>query len=492
MRGPARKQAKWAARILGLELLTCGLLGVTTSCTWLPVAILHSLQLAVAPGGREGTKFAWVFLRFPAIARRCAWVVNSLGLAFLSGILWQDSPPRDDEEPILTGACTRGLTSMSQLLSASEQEVYHDVVKQLASRGFRLGSLLSFWEQLLEEDRLMPDFDPTRSLTNDVVRGAIIPESRRGDEGFALASLWSAGAGIRPQVMVSHNWTNSFRNLVAAILADALEAQVYGEVAAEITTEEGIEQVRSQLSGKLERTYWVCAFSVNQHASICAGFGPEPPRKTDEWKSWNMKRLDSVTGKVFPLCSCKVEKVFSNSNGRCELNKFDDMMAYLAGEVAGFWQLVVVDDDFDVFYRAWCVAELFQASVLRMKSKVQVSSQQSVDLNYDKLSLLDVRQCMASAQEDKDMIISKIYDVDAFNLRLQELVFSTEEGLFAEWIDGRERSRQVGTILRRCALSFDSTGGGHRLSSRGCLPRWHRAVSDSDGSSQEWSESDDG
>ena len=65
------------------------------------------------------------------------------------------------------------------------------------------------------------------------------------------------------------------------------------------------------------------AFSINQHASICSGFGPEPPDGTREWKAWNSKRYDSVTGEAFPLCDCRTEKVFSHTDARCELNKFD-------------------------------------------------------------------------------------------------------------------------------------------------------------------------
>lgn len=32
------------------------------------------------------------------------------------------------------------------------------------------------------------------------------------------------------------------------------------------------------------------AVSVNQHASICGGYGPEPPENTPEWKAWDRKR----------------------------------------------------------------------------------------------------------------------------------------------------------------------------------------------------------
>ena len=259
--------------------------------------------------------------------------------------------------------------------------------------------------------------------------------------------------------MVSHNWTNSFGSLAAAILADALGHKAYQDVAAQLATREGIEQIRVKLGCKLDTTYWLCAFSVNQHASICAGFGPEPLQGTAEWNAWAKKRCDSVTGEMFSLCDCTVQKVLSHTDPRCELNKFDDMMTYLAMEVSDFSQLIVVDDDFDVLGRAWCLAEIFEANVLGMPARIQVSSQEAVDLNYDRLMLLDVRMCSASSQPDKDMIISKIADVDAFNWKIRELVFSADTGFFAEWVDGNERSRQVGRIVRRCAMRSGSSLG---------------------------------
>lgn len=37
------------------------------------------------------------------------------------------------------------------------------------------------------------------------------------------------------------------------------------------------------------------AFSVNQHASICGGYGPEPAEGTPEWKVWDKKRQGGRT-----------------------------------------------------------------------------------------------------------------------------------------------------------------------------------------------------
>ena len=86
-------------------------------------------------------------------------------------------------------------------------------VAELANRRISVLQLLNFYERLGEKPdtvevkaesmshttseklptgkRIMPHFVPDVSTTNDVVRHAIIPESRTGDEGEALAEvLW--------------------------------------------------------------------------------------------------------------------------------------------------------------------------------------------------------------------------------------------------------------------------------------------------------------
>ena len=485
VRGPPRKQAIWAAQVLGMEMLICTLLGIGTWYHHVVSGICMYAHVRLWRVPSDANYRVWLSWKERVNeAESTNWVVSSLGLGLLSGILWQVQPPNDD--PQSAGELTRGLVSMSSFLSPKEKEMYDKVVKQLANRGFRLGALLSFWRRLLD-GQTMPGFDPQRSLTNDVVRRAIIPESRVGDGGCALADLWS-GTDMKPQVMVTHNWTNGFGSLTAAILADALGRTSYQGVAAQIATASGLEQAQEKLAGKLETTYWVCAFCINQHASICAGFGPEPPQGTPEWTAWDGRRHDSVTGEKFVLCNCQVEKVFSHADARCELNKFDDMMTHLALEVFSFGQLIVVDDAFEVLYRAWCVAEIFEASVLGMESRIQVLSQDAVDQNYDKLSLLDVRHCTASSQADKEMIMAKISDVEVFNWKIQQLVFSEEMGLFSQWVDGNERSRQVGRIVRRCVNRAESTQDKPIRTSRRCCASLRLLASldgDSDHSSEE-------
>jgi len=74
-----------------------------------------------------------------------------------------------------------------------------------------------------------------------------------------------------------------------------------------------------------------------------------------------------------------------------ELNKFDDMMAFRQKHTSGFGQLIVVDENFVVFKRAWCVAEMVEGTVLSREGnytvRVAIFSETSVDVNYDTLSL---------------------------------------------------------------------------------------------------------
>ena len=79
--------------------------------------------------------------------------------------------------------------------------------------------------------------------------------------------------------------------------------------------------------------------------------------------------------------------------------RFDDMIRFLSQTVSDFGHLIVVDQHFDVLFRAWCVAEIVEGNRLHIPAKIKVFSQNAVDCNYDRLSLLDVQQCSASSQD---------------------------------------------------------------------------------------------
>ena len=95
-------------------------------------------------------------------------------------------------------------------------------------------------------------------------------------------------------------------------------------------------------------SYWICVVSVNQHRTICGSSGTPggPPAR------------DSVSGEVYPLCECGLEKFFGGDV--CEVNKFDDLLAVLKELTPGFSQVVAVDRKLEFFTRASGVAELVE------------------------------------------------------------------------------------------------------------------------------------
>eukprot|EP00913_Durusdinium_trenchii_P012032 g11304.t1 len=311
--GAPQRQALWAAEVLRTELFLGAILFITTFISWFTINCIRFVELRYPDEYQRDATSLWTFASF----LRCFdCLVNTVDLALFSGILWQGSPPEEE----LDGCST------------------------------------NFWEELLD-GHLMPSFDPCRSQTNDVVRQAIIPSSRVGDRGRALAELWEERP-VLPQNMVTHHWSNSFAHLLGAILADALKMPSYAEIAEELCTPAGVASLSTKLqeANQLGATYWVCAVSVNQHASICGGYGPEPPEGTLRWVEWDAKRHDSVSSQRFELCNCQEPKRLSHCDAACELNKFDDMICFLSHAVSDFGHLIVVDQHFDVLYRAWCDA----------------------------------------------------------------------------------------------------------------------------------------
>ena len=167
------------------------------------------------------------------------------------------------------------------------------------------------------------------------VRQAIIPESRLDDQGSSLAEVFQLRATREkslPKVwplqtggqnatapkaprMVTHHWANRFRDLVAVVLADGLGLRRWDQLAEELSKGQE-EEIKARLHarGSLGLEYWICAFCINQHASICGS---------------SMGVRDTVTGDVLPSCDCVTPKFFNDTPVQCELNKFDDMMGHL-------------------------------------------------------------------------------------------------------------------------------------------------------------------
>jgi hypothetical protein len=298
---------------------------------------------------------------------------------------------------------------------AAKVEV-HPKAKELAHRAITVGDLLDFYGSLPE---VMPQFDPDRATTSDVVRQAVIPLSWNRDpegEGVAYATLVANGESRLASVMVTHNWSNKFAFLLAAIFGDALGMQEFQPALDLMTQPGGLDRLRHALRGVLHKTYWVCAFCVNQHGAICGR-----SRQTE----------DSMGEPIWP-CRCATEKY--QSGDLCEMNKFDDMMAYLSCEVPGFAQVVAIDAGWMLFSRIWCVAELLEARRRRLPQALMLKSQAWLNENRELLTIYDVREAKASRSEDRDFILGKIDDPDEFNSAMKDLILHSNRGLLAAWI----------------------------------------------------------
>lgn len=324
-------------------------------------------------------------------------------------------------------------------LNMADDSAWWQKVEELSKRGFTLEALLRFYHGLGNE--YMLHFDPGIHTTRDVVRAAIIPKS--ADKQCSYAEVMMGGEPTYPMNMVTHNWGNLFRDLVAAIISNALGAGNFGPIADILEIDfDGLEGMLRD-RGKLHHTYWVCAFSVSQHDSIC---GSNPYHDTDP-----------VLQTLHDVCHCNKKKYLNTDgttglNGKsieCELNKFDDLMAFLAARDPCFAQLIAVDGNFDLFSRAWCIAEIAQAFAMGMKQHLEVISPMHLHCHESVLRRLKVEEMNATRKEDKEEILSKIANKMAFNDRLQDMLFGGE-GLLAEFksMNGNQKLAIMGVWLR--------------------------------------------
>ncbi|CAK0864386.1 unnamed protein product [Prorocentrum cordatum] len=301
-------------------------------------------------------------------------------------------------------------------------------VAELANRGITLGALLDFYMGL--GVRYMPHFDPDVHSTEDVARQAIIPFTA-ADPTFgpcALATKLMEGRPTLAQRMVTHTWRNKFADLVAAIVADALDQATYEAILPRLKPGMiGCLIGELEKSGRLEMTYWVCVASVNQHASIC-GHIPNVPQGS----------TGGVSCPGHPVCTCSHPKWLNDSSPRngngesivCEMNKFDAMMILLAGANASFKQVIACDREFQLFTRSWCIAEIYMAHEQCMNASLIVHSAEVLARRRDVVEQLDVRSMSASRPEDKEMILRHIADPVAFNEAMKWVLFDEGKGLF--------------------------------------------------------------
>eukprot|EP00927_Polykrikos_kofoidii_P006463 TRINITY_DN12613_c0_g2_i1.p1 TRINITY_DN12613_c0_g2~~TRINITY_DN12613_c0_g2_i1.p1 ORF type:complete len:634 (-),score=62.37 TRINITY_DN12613_c0_g2_i1:373-2043(-) len=343
----------------------------------------------------------------------------------------------------------RSWQKASQLYNPEQDQRWGEKVKELSGRGFTLEKLLDFYQMLGNE--CMPHFVPSRSTTDDVVHGAIIPLSCT--EKCAMATVMMGGAYAKPHKMVTHCWRNLFRDLVSAIVADALGESEFNRIAHLVERDIPLLRRWVNLLGAHSRIYWVCAFSVNQHAGIC-GNNPH-----------NSK--DTVTAELYPTCECNLPKAFNTDapvleNGKgieCEMNKFQDMIRFLSATDRHFEQVIAIDAGFALFSRSWCIAEIFVANTIGMKQHLKIFAAGDIIKHSSLLSNLKVEAMESSLPEDKVEILASIPDIPAFNERLQVMLF---DELLPAWesLDDEEVAECIGQFVRWERLSADRSSIG--------------------------------
>jgi hypothetical protein len=294
----------------------------------------------------------------------------------------------------------------------------------------------------------MRHFDPLRHTTQDVVRGAIIPLSA-GSRSSMVEVL--TGGCVEPETMVTHNWGNLFVDLVAAIVSSTLGEKEYCTISYMLVHDVDTLQRWIDRAGVGGRTFWVCAFSVNQHHNICA--------------SNSERRRDTVSGEEYAICTCGAPKAFNktpplSADGQsveCELNKFDPMMLMLSQGSQSFSHLVAVDKSFDIFTRAWCIAEIAAAHSVGMRQSLQLPSRSILEKKQAMLAELKIVHMRATRIEDREEILSRIDDHEAFDRNLRALLL---ERLIPIWhkLDSSDQLLQAGRIARLQLASRTSTG----------------------------------
>jgi len=402
---------------------------ITVQLNLLMVGLLNNLHW-------HGTRTAWSLAAWQ-VSFVMDRITTSVSCALFSGVLGGSLFASRDQWLIELRRKAKLRQSMKTFLPCSDAG-WHQKVEELAGRGFTMRALLGFYKRLGTAE-VMPHYDSTRSTTLDVVRQAVIPLSSEAKS--SLASVMMEGKVVRPQMMVTHNWGNLFRDLVACIIADALGEDEYYMAAYWLDHEMDLVEEWLSTAGAMDNTYWVCAFSIAQHAGICGG-NPACER-------------DSVTGQLHPVCDCGQPKCFNtteplSADGQsisCEMNKFDNMLEFLGASNKRFRHVIAVDRKFTLFSRAWCVAEIAKAFDFGIEQHLLLPS--AALLTEHEASLLDLRveDMKATRPEDAQAILAKIPDKAAFNQQLQHLI---HDRLLVTWksLDEGQRLQRAGRIAR--------------------------------------------
>eukprot|EP00928_Gymnodinium_smaydae_P070826 TRINITY_DN54582_c0_g1_i1.p1 TRINITY_DN54582_c0_g1~~TRINITY_DN54582_c0_g1_i1.p1 ORF type:complete len:363 (-),score=44.01 TRINITY_DN54582_c0_g1_i1:391-1434(-) len=302
-----------------------------------------------------------------------------------------------------TKSSRSGLARRNTWHASHHETRWSEKIEELADRGITIHALLEFYKKLGSE--IMLHYTNDQHTTNDVVRQAIIPLTR--ESGGAYAFIAGYGSPSRPSKMVTHTWGNLFRDLVAAVIADALEQNTFMGISHLLVKDISVLERLLTKRGQMHTSYWICAFAVNQHTSICG--------------SVRAFENDPVLLQPHPRCDCMRTK---HTEGlESEINKFDDLLTFLATANGNFGQVVAADANFVLFTRAWCVAELAAAQRLGVMQHLKVSSLTVLKKQETCLKSLRVANVKATCQQEVETVLEKIADKTSFDHALQDLLF---------------------------------------------------------------------
>jgi hypothetical protein len=140
------------------------------------------------------------------------------------------------------------------------------------------------------------------------------------------------------------------------------------------------------------------------------------------------------------------------------MNKFSDMIAFLASTDDKFRQVIAVDASLEIFQRAWVIAEIAQCHSLGMPQDLKLRDAATLEHNLKDREQIDIEKMQATRSEDVREILATIPDRPAFNRHLSRVIFDTKEGLVASWscLDAAQKMERIGRTLRLAHLSMRS------------------------------------
>jgi len=233
-----------------------------------------------------------------------------------------------------------------------------------------------------------------------------------GPFGFAYATIVGNGKPPLANTLVIHHWGSNFVDLVAAVLADALNEQEYSSFA-DMIHERRFDEIRDLVAGKLDETYWLSPFALNQHQTFCACVP------------------DENNAPQIPSCYCCVEKRLEGP--LCEARKVQDVFIYLkranmklGRETQSRHRLSVFaacDYEFNLMDRLWCLKEIAIAEANKVAFNLVIHSMRSLQRNgHAKIEEIQVESAGASYDGDRTFLVDSIVNTSSFNDKVREML----------------------------------------------------------------------